>query len=112
VRPDTISLSRFFPAPIQEHQLPRSTKPLASGKHTIIVGTTIAGPGKPADVVLQVDGAEVGRVTVKRTVPAAFTASESLDVGADLGSTVSNGYFDRRPFEFSGKIGGVKVRLK
>ena len=90
----------------------RSTKPLAVGKHTITVDTTIAGPGKPADVLLQVDGEEVGKVTVKRTVPAAFTASESLDVGADLGSTVSNGYFDRRPFEFSGKIGKVKVRLK
>ena len=49
---------------------------------------------------------------LKRTVPAAFTASESLDIGADLGSTVSDSYIDRRPFEFTGKIGTVKVELK
>ena len=40
-------------------------------------------------VVLKVDGKEVGRTTVKRTVPAAFTASETFDVGVDLGSPVS-----------------------
>jgi arylsulfatase len=45
-------------------------------------------------------------------VPAAFTASESFDVGVDLGSTVSHDYFDRRPFEFGGKIIEVKVESK
>jgi arylsulfatase len=51
-------------------------------------------------------------VTVKRTVPAAFTASESFDVGVDLGSPVSPVYFDRRPFRFDGRIGKVEVKLK
>ena len=54
----------------------------------------------------------MGGVTVKRTVPAAFTASESFDVGIDLGSPVSPGYFDRRPFKFNGKIEKVEVKLK
>ena len=49
---------------------------------------------------------------LKRTIPAAFTASESLDVGLDLGSTVSESYSDRQPFKFTGKIGTVKVELK
>ena len=40
----------------------------------------------PADVVLKVDGNEVAHETVKRTVPAAFSASETFDVGVDLGS--------------------------
>ena len=62
--------------------------------------------------MLKVDGKEVGRVTVKRTVPAAFTASESFDVGVDLGSPVSPAYFDRRPFRFDGKIEQVVVTLK
>jgi len=44
-------------------------------------------------------------------VPAAFTASETFDVGTDLGSTVSNEDFDRRPFEFNGHIESVKVHL-
>jgi arylsulfatase len=76
------------------------------------VDTTIAKPGAAAEVVLTVDGAEVARTTVKRTVPSAFTASETLDVGVDLGSPVSLDYFDRRPFPFSGKIEKVKVELK
>jgi arylsulfatase len=49
---------------------------------------------------------------VKRTVPAAFTASETFDVGVDLGSPVSLDYFDRRPFPFLGKILNVIVELK
>ena len=74
--------------------------------------TTIAKPGAPAEVVLTVDGKEVARTTVKRTVPAAFTASETFDVGVDLGSPVSLDYFDRRPFRFDGKIERVTVSLK
>ena len=62
--------------------------------------------------MLSVDGKEVARTTAKMTVPAAFTASESFDVGTDLGSTVSRDYFERRPFKFDGKIGKVGVSLK
>ena len=54
----------------------------------------------------------MARTTVKRTVPAAFTASETFDVGVDLGSPVSLDYFDRVPFPFSGKIGQVEVKLE
>jgi len=90
----------------------RSSAKLAAGKRKIEVDTTIAKPGGAAEVVLWVDGQEVGRTTVKRTVPAAFTASESFDVGVDLGSPVSLLYYDRRPFKFNGKIDKVEVRLK
>ena len=90
----------------------RSSGKIAAGKRRIEVDTTIAKPGGPAEVVLKVDGSEVGRGTVKRTVPAAFTASESFDVGVDLGSPVSLGYYDRRPFRFDGKIEKVEVKLK
>jgi len=58
-----------------------------------------------------VDGQEVARADVKRTVPLAFTATETFDVGADLGSPVSIKYADRRPFEFNGKINSVNVKL-
>jgi hypothetical protein len=71
-----------------------------------------AKPLSPADVVVKVDGQEVARTTVKRTVPAAFSASETFDVGIDLGSPVSIDYFDRRPFAFTGKIEKVEVGLK
>ena len=90
----------------------RSKSRLAAGKHRIDVDTTIAKPGAPAVVILSVDGNEVARADVKRTVPAAFTASETLDVGVDLGSPVSLAYAERRPFAFDGAIDGVNVVLK
>jgi arylsulfatase A-like enzyme len=90
----------------------RSAERLPAGRHRIVVDTTIARPGAPADVVLSVDGTEVGRVHVGRTVPAAFTASETFDVGVDLGSPVSLDYFDRAPFPFTGRIDAVAVQLE
>jgi arylsulfatase A-like enzyme len=97
---------------IIERYFARSSKKLSAGKHKIEVDTKIAKPGAPGEVVLTVDGAEVARTTVKRTVPAAFTASETLDVGVDLGSPVSLDYFDRAPFAFNGKIDQVLVELR
>jgi arylsulfatase len=44
-------------------------------------------------------------------VALAFTASETFDVGVDLGSPVSKFYFDRRPFAFNGRIENVTVNL-
>ena len=98
---------------IIERYTARSASKLAPGKRRIEVTTQLESP-KPlsaADVVLKVDGQEVARTTVKRTVPAAFSASETFDVGVDLGSTVSLDYSDRRPFKFDGKIEKVEVKL-
>ncbi len=97
---------------IIERYITRSKDKLSPGQHMIDVDTRIVKPGAPAEVVLRVDGVEVARTTVKRTVPAAFTASETFDVGVDLGSPVSLDYFDRRPFRFDGKITSVDVTLK
>ena len=94
--------------------LAKSAEKIAPGKHTITVDTTLKAPkpGSPADIVLSVDGKEVARTSTKMTVPALFTASETLDFGVDLGSLVSRDYAERRPFKFDGKIGTVKVDLK
>jgi arylsulfatase len=98
---------------IIERYVARSATTLAAGKHRIEVTTTLASaqPMSPADVVLRVDGQEVARTTVKRTVPAAFSASETFDVGVDLGSPVSIDYFDRAPFKFDGKIEKVAITV-
>jgi arylsulfatase A-like enzyme len=85
------------------------TDRIPAGKHKIVIDTTIAKPGGPGDVLITVDGAEAARTTLARTVPAAFTATESFDIGVDLGSTVSLTYEDERPFAFDGKIEQVKV---
>ena len=82
---------------IIERTIVRSKEKLAAGKHNIEVDTAIAKPGAPADVILKVDGNEVAHDTVKRTVPAAFSASETFDVGVDLSSVVSVDYFDQAP---------------
>lgn len=87
-------------------------EPLSAGPHRIEVDTTIAKPGAPAEVILRVDGAEVARGTVPVTVPAAFTASESFDVGLDLGSPVSATYAERRPFALEGADIRVNVALR
>ena len=72
-----------------------------------------AQPLRRPSVMLSVDGTGSRRgTTLKRTVPAAFSASETFDVGTDLGSTVSLDYFDRRPFRFEGKIEKVDVKLQ
>ena len=99
---------------IIDRSIAKSKEKIAPGKHTIVVDTTLKAPkpGAPADIVLSVDGKEVARTAVKMTVPAAFTASETFDVGVDLGSPVSRDYFERRPFKFSGKIEKVRVELK
>ena len=97
---------------IIEQYAASSDKPIAPGKHKIEVVTDIVGPGKSGTATLLVDGQEVGEAKLKRTVPAAFTASESFDVGADLGATVSLEYSDKRPFEFNGAIRTVKVEMK
>lgn len=91
----------------------RSTNVVPAGKHRIEVTTRLASvkPLSAADVVLKVDGQEVARTTVGRTVPGAFSASETFDVGVDLGSPVSIDYFDRQPFRFDGKINRVDVKL-
>ncbi|NEO91455.1 MAG: arylsulfatase [Moorea sp. SIO3G5] len=86
---------------------------LPSGNHTIEVKTTFTSlePLAPANVVIKVDGTEVASTTVERTVPGAFTASETFDVGTDLGSPVSLDYADNAPFPFTGTIKTVKVEL-
>jgi len=87
------------------------TAKIPAGQHTIEIETILqsAAPLSPADVVIRVDGQEAARTTVGRTVPGAFTASETFDVGTDLGSPVSLDYEERRPFAFSGEIEAVTV---
>jgi len=97
---------------IIERYVIRSKEKIGAGGHTIKAITSIAKPGAAADVRLLVDGVEAARGTVKRTVSGAFSASETLNVGIDLGSPVSLDYFDRRPFPFNGTIAQMKVEMK
>lgn len=96
---------------IIERYTVKSKEPIAAGKHSIVVDTSLPKPGAPLTVVMTVDGDEVAKMTTRLSVPAAFSASETFDVGVDLGSPVSRAYEERRPFKFDGTIRQVKVDL-
>ena len=51
-------------------------------------------------------GAVISVATVR------FSATETLDIGMDLGSTVVETYHAQAPFAFNGKINCVIVELK
>jgi arylsulfatase len=89
-----------------------SERPLAAGKATIEVEVRYDGPERegPATVTFTVDGQKVGEGRIGRTVPGTFTASETFDVGIDLGSPVSLDYHERAPFKFDGTIEKVHIR--
>jgi arylsulfatase len=58
-----------------------------------------------------IDGKEAGRAALPYTPPLNFTASETFDVGIDLGSPVALDYHARAPFAFNGgRIHDVHVR--
>lgn len=93
-----------------ENYTVRAQTPLPAGQYRVTVDTKIGKPGGPADVLISVNDEQVAQTTVKRTVPAAFTATESFDVGKDLGSPVSTSYAEKRPFNFEGTISAMTVR--
>lgn len=97
---------------IIEQYRARSPKPMPAGRHRIRIKTDIKGAGQSGTATLIIDNKTVASASLTRTVPAAFTATESFDVGIDLGSPVSLNYYDRRPFEFTGKIHSVNVKLR
>ena len=79
-------------------------------KIEIIVKAQEKKPPSPSLITLKVNGKTVGKVMAKTTVPAIFTASESFDVGMDLGSAVALEYHQRVPFKFNGKIEKLNIR--
>jgi arylsulfatase len=85
---------------------------LEPGKHEISVTESIAKPGAPAEVVVTLDGKQVIATTVPHTVPGAFTASETLDVGVDLGARVSEKFPREQSNRFTGKMIEMTVELK
>lgn len=66
--------------------------------------------GGPA--TLRVNGKVVGSGMVENAVIGRFSATETLDIGMDLGATVSAAYREQAPFEFTGTIKDVSIQLK
>jgi hypothetical protein len=85
---------------------------LSAGDHRISVKTEIEKEGYPGRVLVSIDGRNAGGLELKRTVPGIFTASETFDVGTDLGSPVSMRYRAKAPYKFNGIINKIKVDLQ
>jgi arylsulfatase A-like enzyme len=90
--------------------------PLTPGAHTIVMDYKQKPFQKFKEVTggpatLSVDGKQVAEGEIGAAVPGRFSATETLDIGEDLGSTVSLDYSDRAPFAFTGKIDHVTVDL-
>ena len=88
-----------------------SESPITAGKVKIEVETKYDSQERmaPATITLTVNGKQVGQGRIERSVPGVHTASETFDVGKDLGSPVSLDYFDRAPFTFNGRIEKIHI---
>ena len=88
--------------------------PLPAGKVKLEVDFAYHGAegevGAGATVTLKVNGAEVAKGELEKTIPIQISLGEGLDVGMDVGSAVDFTY--QPPFPFSGSIESVTVALR
>ncbi|MBI5232248.1 MAG: arylsulfatase, partial [Coriobacteriales bacterium] len=84
---------------------------LAPGEHVILVDFTYdgGGIGKGGTVALTVDDNLVAEGRVDRTYPFRVALDETLDIGEDTGTPVSEDY--PVPFKFTGDLKRVLIRL-
>jgi len=85
---------------------------MPAGEHQVRMEFTYdgGGLGKGGDVSLFVDGAKVGEGRVDGTVPMAFSADETTDLGADSGTPVTDDFVAGET-EFNGRVSWVEIDL-
>ena len=85
--------------------------PLSPGDHTIVLDFTYdgGGLGKPGRAQLLVDGKQVAEGRIERTIPFRISADETLDIGEDTGTPVSEDY--HVPFRFTGDLKKLAIQL-
>ena len=86
--------------------------PIPAGDHQVRVEFSYdgGGLGKGGDVVLFLDGEKVGEGRVDATVPMAFSADETTDIGSDSATPVSDDVTAGET-EFSGRVKWVEIDL-
>jgi arylsulfatase A-like enzyme len=90
-----------------------ATQPIPAGNHQVRMEFKYDGGGvaKGGGVTLYVDGKAVGQGRIEKTVPMAFSADETCDVGKETGSPVSPDYGPTGN-EFSGDVNWVQIDLE
>jgi hypothetical protein len=84
---------------------------LSAGAHTVVVDFKYDGSGMGKDrmATLSVDGKKVTQEQLARTIPLRISADETLDIGEDMDTRVSEDY--HVPFRFTGTIARVIILL-
>ena len=82
---------------------------LEPGERQLELHFETTGRGKPAEVTLLADGTVIGRGTVPRTLPFRYSLDETLDVGSDEGTPVTEAYAS--PFPFTGQLHELTIAL-
>ena len=90
-----------------------ATQPIPAGHHQVRMEFKYdgGGLGKGGDITLFVDGKDVGKGRVERTVAMIFSGDETCDVGKEGGSPVSPDYGPTGN-EFSGEVNWVQIDLE
>jgi arylsulfatase A-like enzyme len=84
---------------------------LSPGNHSIVFDFTYDGPGvgKGGTGVLSVDGIACDTKTLEHTIPLLIPVDETMDIGSDKYTPVSDEY--TLPFTFTGKINKLTFNL-
>ncbi len=83
---------------------------LAPGAHTIVYNFKYdGGLGKGGEATIQVDGKEVAKGRIERTLAFRLSLDETLDCGEDTGTPVNEDY--RAPFKFTGELNKAVIKL-
>jgi len=99
-----------------------SADALTPGKHTLefdfkydglgagtLAFNNMSGIGRGGTGMLKVDGKEVARQSMERTVPLILQWDENFDIGADTGTPVADDY--QVPFRFTGKLDRLTLKI-
>jgi hypothetical protein len=69
----------------------------------------MSGIGRGGTGVLKVDGNEVARQTMERSIPLILQWEENFDIGADTGTPLAEDY--QVPFRFTGKLDKLTLTI-
>jgi arylsulfatase len=89
-----------------------ATEKLPTGKVMIEVKSELVNPVpfSPLKITISVNGKVFATGEVSKTAPSMFSFNDGFDIGTDLGSPVSESYYEIAPFEFDGQINSVTVK--
>jgi arylsulfatase len=102
----------FSQQPEHKYRVTANEK-LAPGKHTIKLDFKYDGPGfgKSGTGTLSVDGNQVAKGKIERTILVRFSLDETFDIGMDTGTPVVEDYVNKMPFKFTGELKNVVIEL-